>query len=212
MGLLSKVKSFVKSQPSRIKNVGATFAAIGKNVASVVGLAKPTKITANVKNPIVKRGLEIVANNPFKSALVAGTVANIPKAVALVKKKTSKSMGTQVTGTTAAPGMLDINSLGKQKTGLLTKAKEMVTGSTTTTTTATGSTSTGVSSSPRKRARRTKSRKASKKRSKSRKKRYGTARQYARKGGKSVKYTKNGQPYIILSDGRARFVKGRRKK
>lgn len=44
------------------------------------------------------------------------------------------------------------------------------------------------------------------------KKRYGTARQYARKGGKKVHYTKNGQPYILLASGKARFVKGRRKK
>lgn len=50
-------------------------------------------------------------------------------------------------------------------------------------------------------------------RSKSRKtKKYGTAKQYKRKGGLKVKYTKNGQPYIILKSGKARFVKGRRKK
>lgn len=61
---------------------------------------------------------------------------------------------------------------------------------------------------------RSKSRKRSKSRSRSRskKKRYGTAKQYRKKGGKSVKYTKNGQPYIILSSGKARFIKGRRKK
>ena len=49
-------------------------------------------------------------------------------------------------------------------------------------------------------------------RRKSSKRRYGTAKQYARPGGKNVKYTKNGQPYIILASGKARFIKGRRKK
>jgi len=44
------------------------------------------------------------------------------------------------------------------------------------------------------------------------KKRFGTAKQYARKGGKTVYYTKNGQPYIKLKNGQARFVKGRRRK
>jgi len=53
---------------------------------------------------------------------------------------------------------------------------------------------------------------ASKSKRKGKKKRYGTAKQYKRKGGRSVKYTKNGQPYIILANGRARFVKGKRKK
>jgi len=218
MGLLTKIKSFVKSQPSRIKNVGSTFAAIGKNVASVVGLSKPTKITANVKNPIVKKGLEIVANNPFKTALVGGTIANIPKVVSAVKnsrKVKPKGNDVQITGTNQAPGMLDVNSLGTPKGGLLTKAKETVTGSTTTTTT--GSSSVGTSSPRRRRSKKSRSKRSKSRRSRtSRKKRsgrsYGTAKQYARKGGKSVKYTKNGQPYIILSDGRARFVKGRRKK
>lgn len=36
---------------------------------------------------------------------------------------------------------------------------------------------------------------------------YGTEAQYKRKGGKDVKYTKNGQPYVIQSNGRARFIK-----
>jgi len=38
-------------------------------------------------------------------------------------------------------------------------------------------------------------------------KRIGTAKQYRRKGGKAVKYTAKGQPYIILANGKARFVK-----
>lgn len=42
---------------------------------------------------------------------------------------------------------------------------------------------------------------------KRRKHKVGTAKQYRRKGGKAVKYTKKGQPYIILNNGKARFVK-----
>ena len=48
--------------------------------------------------------------------------------------------------------------------------------------------------------------KGSRKRSRG-KKHYGTSKQYARKGGKVVHRTKNGQPYIILANGRARFIK-----
>lgn len=40
----------------------------------------------------------------------------------------------------------------------------------------------------------------------------GTARQYRRPGGGRVHYTKNGQPYILLRSGKARFVRGRRRK
>ena len=36
---------------------------------------------------------------------------------------------------------------------------------------------------------------------------YGSEAQYKRKGGLDVKYTKNGQPYVIQSNGRARFIK-----
>lgn len=32
------------------------------------------------------------------------------------------------------------------------------------------------------------------------------------KSRKGVKYTKNGQPYIILASGKARFIKGKRRK
>lgn len=41
----------------------------------------------------------------------------------------------------------------------------------------------------------------------SRRRGYGTEAQYKRKGGKDVRYTKNGQPYVIQSNGRARFIK-----
>lgn len=53
----------------------------------------------------------------------------------------------------------------------------------------------------------TKRRKSSRRSRKSKKKKYGTSRQYKRKGGKTVYYTKNGQPYIKLASGKARFVR-----
>lgn len=37
--------------------------------------------------------------------------------------------------------------------------------------------------------------------------RVGTQAQYKKSGGKEVKYTKKGQPYIILESGRARFIR-----
>lgn len=36
---------------------------------------------------------------------------------------------------------------------------------------------------------------------------YGTEAQYKRRGGLDVKYTRNGQPYVIQRNGRARFIK-----
>jgi len=48
-------------------------------------------------------------------------------------------------------------------------------------------------------------------RSRTRRRRYGTEGQYKRKGGLDVKYTKNGQPYVIQANGRARFVKRSRR-
>jgi len=53
----------------------------------------------------------------------------------------------------------------------------------------------------------TRRRKSAPARRRARRRGYGTEAQYKRKGGKDVKYTKNGQPYIIQSNGRARFVK-----
>lgn len=55
--------------------------------------------------------------------------------------------------------------------------------------------------------RRSRSRRTRRTTRRTRKRRYGTERQYKRKGGLDVKYTKNGQPYVIQSNGRARFIK-----
>jgi len=42
-------------------------------------------------------------------------------------------------------------------------------------------------------------------------KRYKTKHSRKSKSRKGVKYTKNGQPYIILASGKARFIKGKRR-
>lgn len=59
--------------------------------------------------------------------------------------------------------------------------------------------------------RRRKSKKSRSRVKKSRRsRRTGTRTVHRKRGG--VKYTKNGQPYVILKSGKARFIKGRRKK
>jgi hypothetical protein len=37
--------------------------------------------------------------------------------------------------------------------------------------------------------------------------RYGSGKQYSKKGGKDVYYTKTGQPYILMASGKAKFIK-----
>ena len=70
------------------------------------------------------------------------------------------------------------------------------------------STTTKKTSTTKKKTSTRKKAKSKKKTSKkSSKKKYGTEAQYNRKGGKDVKYTKNGQPYILDSKGKARFIK-----
>ena len=68
--------------------------------------------------------------------------------------------------------------------------------------------------SKKKAAKRTTKRKAAKKKAKprtskrrTRKSGYGSEAAYNRKGGKKVYKTKNGQPYILLASGKARFIK-----
>lgn len=61
--------------------------------------------------------------------------------------------------------------------------------------------------------RRRRTRKTSRRSRRTRRRRssYGTERQYKRKGGLNVKYTKKGQPYVIQRNGRARFIKRSRR-
>lgn len=204
-----------------------------KNVAGVIKAPfTGGKVIANTKSIIVNKGLAAVANNPLATAFVGGTVANIPKAVSVVKsakaakvsskaafKQKKADMKQGIIKPTTSSGLLDLNSLGRgQSTTPVSPSGGLIKPSSQTG----GTVTTKSSVSPRRRAtrrvRRAKKRTTSRRRTRRRtrrtkrsKRRIGTAKQYARKGGRSVKYTKNGQPYIILANGRARFVKGKRR-
>lgn len=207
------VTSFVKSQPARLQNVVATL----KSAVTGGG------VVANTGNKTVDKILGGAASHPFATASVAGTVANIPKAVKLVSASKAasgvKATNGLVKSKADTSGLIDLSKLGGKQTA--TTLPQAPTGgvlsATQAATNAKPSTSFGTkSASPSSRKRRRSSSRSTHKKShrrrSSKKKRYGTAKQYKRKGGKSVKYTKNGQPYIILASGKARFVKGRRRK
>jgi colicin import membrane protein len=98
MGLLSSVSKFftVKEQAARLKNVGAvlTSAFTGKGV------------TANVKNPTVKKVLETVASHPYAAAAVgtAGTMVAkriIPKVTTAIAAKKAAAQKPGMLGKTA---------------------------------------------------------------------------------------------------------------
>jgi hypothetical protein len=223
------LKGILSDQKKRLSNVGSTFKALGTNVASVFSKkVEPVKIVANTPYARVNKVIEVVSNNPIKTAAVVGTGAlavraatgNAPgivraassataavksKAKAIVGKARSAATPGLTTGTTAdvakanAPtSSLPVSTAG----GLITPS--------------TSSPRSTASRTPRKRkaakrsTRRTTKRRKTKRSTGRRTKRrtgYGTERAYKRKGGKSVKYTKNGQPYIITSSGKARFIK-----
>lgn len=222
--VLSKVASSASSAAARVdgfiphpKNGGL------QNVVDV--LAAPFlggRVTANVKNPTLKKGLELVSNNPFKTAAVGASVVTAGRAIAPSVAKTI-SPAIKKTGTLAssppaqaarggmissAPAAPTMNGSPQSANGGIIKASS----STYSPRRSSGKRRTRTrraSGRSRRQSRSRTSRRTSKRRSK---KRYGTAKQYARPGGRSVKYTKNGQPYIILASGKARFIKGRRRK
>lgn len=203
-----------------------------KNVAGVIKAPfTGGKVVANTKSSIVNKGLSAVANNPLTTAFVGGTVANIPKAVSVVKsakaakvaskaafKQKKADMKQGIIKPTTSSGLLDLNSLGRGQSttpvspsGGLIKPQSQ-----------TGGTVTTKSSSPRstkrstkRRVRRTtrrRTRRSTRRTTRRTKRRIGTAKQYARKGGRSVQYAKNGRPYVRLANGRVQFVKGKSRK
>lgn len=229
-----------------------------ERLANVVGVLKAPftggSVKANTSSKAVNAVLATVANHPLATATVVGTVANIPKAVALYKnsqvvkanpaaaktagviQKTvsaSKSSSTRpgliqaakdrakkaiAFGSQTAPGVIKTVSQrsvseGTPNAGLILPPQSSPVKASSGVITKQSST---TSPKRRRKARKPRSaRKSSRRRSKSprrRKKHYGTAKQYARKGGKKVHYAKNGTPYIILANGRARFVKGKKRK
>jgi hypothetical protein len=175
------------------------------------------RVVANVDNKIIKAGLEFVSNNPFAtSAIVTGavggtkavvqsgvsegykTVAPAIKASGIINAPPSQAPKGGVIST--APSAPTMNGSPQSANGGIIKA------SSTPRTSYQRKTRKTPSSPKRKGKKRRQTRRSSSK------KKYGTAKQYKRKGGKSVKYTKNGQPYIILASGKARFIKGKRRK
>lgn len=232
MGIFSSSFFSFKGQKERLGNVGATFKAVAKNVGSVFGISKAQNISANVSSPLIKKGLELVSNNPFTTAAVVGTAANIPKAVTLVKKSQAAKAAKKASSSLPGIGYKPANKSGG---GIITP-QSTTSAATTVAPTAGGGmikpdtsgvltkadAGTTVASVPRSSTRRRRARKRTTKRrrsrasrrkrsrgfrrTKSRKKRYGTAKQYARPGGKSVKYYK-GRPYIVLPSGMWRWVK-----
>ena len=227
----------IAGQKERVGNV-VKYGQLAASKATFGLIPVPKNTDMNYKsNTALGKVGDFLVNNPKTSAAVvtAGVYAGryapeaIKKTTAFVKEKTGTLPGREKTPKTKSPGRKGLEQVPQQ--GGLIKPETPVSPEpqspqggviTPSASTSPRKTATRRTTAPRKRRRvaakprkrrstRKVKRKGSKKRTTKRKKRVGTAKQYARKGGKSVKYTKNGQPYIILSDGRARFVKGKRK-
>jgi len=218
-------------QKERLSNVGK-YAQLTASKLTLGIIKAPVQNTTYKPSGAIENVAQKVAEHPYLSAAaVTGTVMaakRIPQATSAVKSAVAKVKNRS--SSSVSPMKTNSNKPGIVKT-VLTNAGGMLQKSAAPASPVPVSPNAGIlpasgssvraPSTSRKRRAPAKRRKSTKKRSKrtrktttrrkSRKKRYGTAKQYARKGGKSVKYTKNGQPYIILSDGRARFVKGKRK-
>lgn len=224
MGIFSNSFFSLKGQKERLANVGSTLKAVATNVGSVFGLSKAQNISANVSSPLLKKGLELVANNPFKTAAVAGTAANIPKAATLIKSSVAKSSAKKAAAKATTVSGIVTKPQNKATGGIITPqattsapvtAAPVAGGGILSPTQTSGmltpsSTRTTRSSGRRRKRKRTTTRRrrsrAPRRSRRSRKKRYGTAKQYARPGGKSVKYWK-GRPYIVRPNGMWRFIK-----
>ena len=184
-------------------------------IAGAVGLSVLGVGTLASKASRVPKALTDNINTSVKSS--APSTPNYKPSTVLGKSATPKNESGGIV-TKVKSGLEQVKKVqGALGSGSIATIKETVTQASTSgainSTTSAVSTPTRRTSTTRRKKRRTsKKSKRRKHYKRSRKKRYGTAKQYARKGGKSVKYTKNGQPYIILSNGRARFVKGRRRK
>lgn len=225
MGFTSKFFSR-SGQKERLGNV-AKYLQLGASKITAGIIPAPANTDANFRSSSkLGRIADLIVNNPKTAALVAtgatyagkaavNYVQQAAPAVAGKTKSVRKSVSQYVTSMRAQqkPGL--IQSQQQQKTGLIqptSSSSEPVSPNAGTITPSTPSRAASNGTN-----RRRKTRKASKKRTKkrtlkrSRKKRYGTAKQYARKGGKKVYYAKNGTPYIKLANGKARFVKGKRK-
>jgi len=209
----------LKGQKERLTNVGKYFQ-LGASKITAGIIPQPKNTQENYRSSSTFGNIaQAVVNNPKTAALIGtGAAMAARRAPSVVKKatqfvKASRDKGiikpTEQTGGMIKSSVPTSTAPVSPNAGIITPAQSS---SPRTAAVRRATPRRRTAAKPRKRrtTRRAK-RKGTKRRSTKRKKRIGTAKQYARKGGKSVKYTKNGQPYIILNDGRARFVKGKRK-
>lgn len=89
MSIFSNPFFSVAGQVERIKNVGATL-------SSALNPFSKDKIIATVSNPVLKSGLEFVANNPYSTALVAATAGTTGARTAVVKAVSKLSPITKI--------------------------------------------------------------------------------------------------------------------
>lgn len=234
MGLLSSIKSAVL----KVGNVASSAAArvdaylphpSGGGLQNVVDVLKApftgTRVVANVKNPTLKKGLEAVSNNPFKTAGAAAVGVTAVRYAAPVAQKiitpVTKKTGALVSSApsqAAKGGMISSAPSPPTMNGSPQSANGGIIKSTISTSRSPRSSSSkrrGVATRRRspngaktRRKGRRQSRRPSYKRKK--KKRYGTAKQYMRKGGKTPVFSK-GRWHIVMPNGMWRFVKGPRK-
>jgi len=217
MGFTSKFFS-LSGQKERLSNVGK-YLQLGASKITAGVIPAPKNTDANFKSKgAVGKIADMVVNNPKTAALVVTGTAYAGKAIAksspsIVSKasQAARTVRQKVTG--QKPGLVKTQQQG----GVLTPSPASPVPVSPQAGTITPSTPSVRSSSPKSRKsrkgtkKRTSKKRRTSKRTKSRKKRFGTAKQYARPGGKKVFYAKNGTPYIKLANGKARFVKGKRK-
>jgi len=209
MGFTSSFFS-IAGQKERLTNVKNTLQlAASKITVGVIPAPKNTDLNYKSSTTIGKIA-DAVLNNPKTAALaVTGATYAVKAAAPTVKSQVAKAVGVikpkPVVSTTQPPGIIKPSNGGGlvPTSNAQSSAPGIITPSTP---------SVRSSSTPR-RKRKTKKKASSRKGRKQKRnvKRYGTAKQYARPGGKKVYYAKNGTPYIIQANGKARFVKGKRK-
>lgn len=218
MGFTSKFFS-VAGQKERLGNVGK-YLQLGASKITAGVIPAPKNTDKNFKSTsTIGKIADAVVNNPKTAALAVTGAAYAGKAImksspSVVQKATSAARTVKQKVSNQKPGLVKPQQSG----GLIQPTAASPVPVASNAGTITPSTPSTRSSSPKRRkTRKGTQRKSSKRRAKkrtskrSRKKRYGTAKQYARPGGKKVFYAKNGTPYIKLSNGKARFVKGKRK-
>jgi len=245
MGLLSSIKSIggslVQKSQSIVKAISSPVAIAAAKVDSFVPhpagggfenvvrtLSTPFtggRVTANVKNPTIKRALELVSNNPLATAGIAAGGVTATRAIAGSVAKSGATSAARSAVARAAPtakaaGMIKPAVGGGVIAPQSSTAPITMTGSPQTAqggilkTTSSAPASRSSSRPRRKRKAASTARKKSRRRkaTTSKKKKFGTAKQFSRPGGKTPHYSsKLKRWYVILPGGKWRIVKGKRK-